>query len=91
MKADPSQMKHRQPANPSASNFIALQNTLLSGIEEKKHKVIEQLLNRSVSPNAKPNIALIEVTAATDLPTMQLLLEFGADPDLADDDRVRTL
>jgi ankyrin repeat protein len=45
--------------------------------------MVEQLLNRGVSPNLEGDqIAIVEAVLRNDLISLRLLLEFGADPNL---------
>jgi ankyrin repeat protein len=80
---DLSKVPRRVPQNPSGSNNKALQKILLTAISAHKHTIVEQLLNRGVSPNTDPaQNSLIEAAYGKDLTILRLLLEFGGDPNI---------
>jgi hypothetical protein len=82
VNADPSKMPRRTPPQTVSTN-VALARTLVSAVSTGKHSMVEQLLNRGVSPNLEGDrIALVEAVAQNDLTNLRLLLEFGADPNL---------
>lgn len=81
---DSTKLKKRIPAQTSGAGNVSLQNALLSAIAGKKHEIIEKLLDRGVSPDTGlEKNALIEAVDSGDLVSLQLLLEFGANPNLA--------
>ncbi|KAH6885199.1 ankyrin repeat-containing domain protein [Thelonectria olida] len=92
LKADPMGMPRWNPrsvAGPEASN---LKTALLSAVRGKNHKLIEQLLDRGVSPNTgAEHLALREAAMNGDVESVRLLLLFGADPNLADRDGMTPL
>lgn len=84
--ADPSKMLQRTPPQTISTN-AALGRTLVSAVSTGKHSMVEQLLNRGVSPNLEGDkIALVEAVAQNDLTSLRLLLEFGAEPNLKPND-----
>jgi ankyrin repeat protein len=71
-----------QPGGSTA----ALQKTLCSAVDGGKPQIVEQLLDRGVSPDTSPeNLALVRATYTRNIPILTLLLEFGADPDRKDE------
>jgi ankyrin repeat protein len=81
---DFSKLPRRTPQHTSSSNSTALQKTLLTALSAHKHNVVEQLLNRGVSPNTEPsNNSLITAVYTKDIASLRYLLEFGGDPDIA--------
>jgi hypothetical protein len=80
--ADPSKMPRGSPPQTVSTN-VALARTLVSAVSNGKHSMVEQLLNRGVSPNLEGDkIAIVEAVLENDLTSLRLLLEFGADPNL---------
>ena len=80
--ADPSKMPRRSPPQTVSTN-VALARTLVSAVSNGKHSMVEQLLNRGVSPNLEGDkIAIVEAVLHNDLTSLRLLLEFRADPNL---------
>src|SRR5205085_3894463 len=85
IQVDRSKLPRRFPQNTSGANSAPLQKTLVTAVAAQKHKIVEQLLDRGVSPNTGPEkVALIEATFYKDMVSLKLLLEFGADPDAKD-------
>ncbi|KAH0537558.1 hypothetical protein FGG08_005657 [Glutinoglossum americanum] len=71
----------RIPKHSSGADTASLQKTLITAVAAQKHKFVEQLLDRGVSPDTGPeNNVVIEATYHKDIATLKLLLEFGADP-----------
>jgi ankyrin repeat protein len=84
IKVDRSKLTFRKPKSTAGSSSAALQNTLITAVENKKHKVAEQLLDRGVSPDTSPKNALLIATEKQDMDMLKLLLSFGADPNRKD-------
>jgi ankyrin repeat protein len=81
IRVDRFKIVFRKPKSSASSNSTSLQNTLVSAVENRKHKVAEQLLDRGVSPDTSPKVCVVIATRNEDMDMLKLLLEFGADPD----------
>ncbi|KAK6852755.1 hypothetical protein PG995_011306 [Apiospora arundinis] len=87
--ADPVKMPRWSPRNSTASSTPAHKSALVSAIQDRNSKLVEQLLDRGVPPDTGPdNHALKEAVMRHDLESVRLLLLFGADPNSADRDGV---
>ena len=85
LEVNPTKMPRWVPRNQSDESSTAHVDTLLSAIRGKNHKLIEQLLDRGVSPNlALGTCPLIEAIKMLDAESIRLLLLFGAAPDESD-------
>lgn len=85
LKADPATMPRWQPRNTVGANTPALREALLSAIETRNSKMVEQLLDRGVSADTGPGPnALREAVRHHDIEIVRLLLLFGADPNAID-------
>ncbi|KAF5672331.1 ankyrin protein 3 [Fusarium heterosporum] len=92
LKADPFSMPRWNPRNTAGADAANLKTALISAVRGKNHKLIEQLLDRGVSPNTGPeHLALKEAVLNTDAEAVRLLLLFGADPNSFDRDGVTPL
>ncbi|EKJ72834.1 hypothetical protein FPSE_06880 [Fusarium pseudograminearum CS3096] len=92
IKADPFSMPRWNPRNTVGADAANLKTALISAVRGKNHKLIEQLLDRGVSPNTGPDhLALKEAVLNTDSEAVRLLLLFGADPNGIDRDGVTPL
>ncbi|KAH6952493.1 ankyrin repeat-containing domain protein [Ilyonectria sp. MPI-CAGE-AT-0026] len=92
LKADPFSMPRWNPRNTAGADTANLKTALISAVRGKNHKLIEQLLDRGVSPNTGPDhLALKEAVANSDAEAVRLLLLFGADPNGTDRDGVTPL
>jgi ankyrin repeat protein len=79
---DRSKLAFRVPKQTSGAGSVPLKKALLSAVSGKKPKVVEQLLDRGVSPDTGPEEnALIKAVVARDMESLKLLLDFGANPD----------
>ncbi|TVY86829.1 Ankyrin, partial [Lachnellula willkommii] len=91
-KVDPANMPRIYSRNSTDSDTSNLKATLMSAIRNKNHKIVEQLLNRGVSPNTGPHVnALKEAVLAHDEEIVRLLLIYGADPNDSGRDGVTPL
>jgi hypothetical protein len=82
-RVDRSQIPKRTPKNATAANTASLQKSLAVAVGPQKHKIVEQLLGRGVSPDTGPEKnSLILATYNADMTSLKLLLEFGADPNI---------
>ena len=85
IKVDRSKLVFRAPKSTSASTSTALKKTLFSAVDGGKAKIAEQLLDRGVSPDTGTDAnAVMRATYNRNTPSLQLLLEFGANPDIGD-------
>ncbi|KAF5984640.1 ankyrin 3 [Fusarium coicis] len=92
LKADPFSMPRWNPRNTVGADAANLKSALLTAVRGKNHKLIEQLLDRGVSPNTGPeHLALKEAVLNSDAEAVRLLLLFGADPNGTDRDGVTPL
>ncbi|SPJ72118.1 related to ankyrin 3 [Fusarium torulosum] len=92
IKADPFSMPRWNPRNTAGADAANLKTALLSAVRGRNHKLIEQLLDRGVSPNTGPDhLALKEAVLNSDAEAVRLLLLFGADPNGYDRDGVTPL
>ncbi|CAM1506188.1 Fc.00g058290.m01.CDS01 [Cosmosporella sp. VM-42] len=92
LKADPFSMPRWNPRSSAGADAANLRSALMSAIRGKNHKMIEQLLDRGVSPNTGPDMhALKEAVMYNDAESVRLLLLFGADPNDCDRDGITPL
>jgi ankyrin repeat protein len=91
---DTESMPHWAPRSKSTMDDVSGSNSLIAAIRGKNHKMVEQLLDRGVSPNttgiADCN-ALTEAVSQQDTDMVRLLLAFGAGVDDADRNGVTPL
>ncbi|EXJ66932.1 uncharacterized protein A1O5_10127 [Cladophialophora psammophila CBS 110553] len=81
VKADPATVPRWTPKQTSGANSAALKSTLLNAVQQKKHKMVEQLLDCGVPPDGENGVNLLrEAVLHQDVETVRLLLLFGADP-----------
>lgn len=92
IKADAFSMPRWNPRSSGGADAANLRSALMSAIRGKNHKMIEQLLDRGVSPNTGPDMhALKEAVMYNDAESVRLLLLFGADPNNCDRDGISPL
>ncbi|CAJ0545173.1 Ff.00g086460.m01.CDS01 [Fusarium sp. VM40] len=92
INADPFSMPRWNPRNTVGADAANLKTALITAVRGKNHKLIEQLLDRGVSPNTGPDhLALKEAVMNSDAEAVRLLLLFGADPNGCDRDGVTPL
>ncbi|KAK8079566.1 hypothetical protein PG997_007384 [Apiospora hydei] len=85
LTADPVKMPRWSPRNSTGSSTPALKLALVSAIQDRNNKLVEQLLDRGVPPDTgSESHALKEAIMRHDLESVRLLLVFGADPNSAD-------
>ncbi|KIW17124.1 hypothetical protein PV08_04315 [Exophiala spinifera] len=85
IKADPSTVPRWTPKQNSGSSSPALKTALISAIQQRKHKMIEQLLDCGVPPNSGMDLNVLrEAVLNRDAESVRLLLLFGADPNSVD-------
>ncbi|ETN41577.1 uncharacterized protein HMPREF1541_03513 [Cyphellophora europaea CBS 101466] len=85
IKVDPSTMPRWTPKQTTGANSPGLKNALINAVQQKKHTVIEQLLDNGVPANLGPEVSLLrEAVLGRDGESVRLLLLFGADPNAVD-------
>ncbi|ETI22723.1 hypothetical protein G647_06799 [Cladophialophora carrionii CBS 160.54] len=88
VKADPATVPRWTPKQTSGANSAALKSTLLNAVQQKKHKLVEQLLDCGVSPDGENGHNLLrEAVLQRDTESIRLLLLFGGDPNGLDRNR----
>ncbi|RBQ97205.1 hypothetical protein VDGD_05392 [Verticillium dahliae] len=91
LKADPMNMPRWTPRHSNTST-TSLKSALAAAVHAKNHKLVEQLLDRGVSPETGPDVhILVDAVIALDAESVRLLLLFGADPNTADKEGVTPL
>ncbi|KAM0331340.1 hypothetical protein ACHAQA_003012 [Verticillium albo-atrum] len=91
LKADPMNMPRWTPRH-STTSTASLKSALAAAVHAKNHKLVEQLLDRGVSPETGPDThILVDAVLSLDAESVRLLLLFGADPNTADKDGVTPL
>lgn len=84
-KADPAAQPRWTPRNTVGADNHSLRESLLSAVETRNAKLVEQLLDRGVTPNMGPHAHILnQAIAHHDTETVRILLLFGADPNAAD-------
>jgi ankyrin repeat protein len=92
LKADPFTMPRWTPRSSAGGNAPPLKAALISAVRSCNHNMIEQLLDRGVSPDTTPDAHIMnEAVLQQDIETIRLLLLFGHNPDLPDRDGVTPL
>ncbi|KPI34526.1 Ankyrin-3 [Cyphellophora attinorum] len=85
LKADPSSAPRYKPKTNSGANSPGLKHTLNSAVQQKKHDVVEQLLDCGVKPDVGQEYNVLrEAILNRDAACMRLLLAYGADPNGVD-------
>ncbi|WQF88440.1 Putative ankyrin repeat-containing domain superfamily [Colletotrichum destructivum] len=91
LKADPLTMPRWTPRH-NASGNPSLKTSLIAAVHGKNHKLVEQLLDRGVSPDTGPDQhVLVDSVLCQDAESVRLLLLFGADANSADKDGITPL
>ncbi|KAI1098464.1 ankyrin repeat-containing domain protein [Jackrogersella minutella] len=92
LKADPITMPRWSPRNTAGSDTPALREALISAVDTGNHKLIEQLLDRGVSPNrGSDGHILNHAISRHDAEAVRILLLFGVDPNAPDSQNVTPL
>ena len=88
LKVDPMTVPRWTPRHSSGGSSIQLKNALVTAVEKKQHKVIEELLDRGVTADSGSNdVNLLREAVLNDDPeSIRLLLLFGAEPNAFDKD-----
>ncbi|KAI1618132.1 ankyrin [Exophiala viscosa] len=85
IKADPSTVPRWTPKQNTGANSAALKTALISAIQQRKHKMVEQLLDCGVPPESGLDVNVLrEAVLNKDAESVRLLLLFGADPNSLD-------
>lgn len=85
VKADPTTVPRWTPKQNTGANSAALKTALVSAIQQKKHKMVEQLLDCGVPPDSGLEVNVLrEAVLNKDPESVRLLLLFGADPNSVD-------
>ncbi|KAI8965479.1 ankyrin repeat-containing domain protein [Daldinia sp. FL1419] len=85
LKAEPHTMPRWTPRNTVGANTPALREALLSAVDSGNHKLVEQLLDRGVSPDSSPEAHILnQAIMRHDTEIVRILLLFGADPNAPD-------
>ncbi|KAL6241240.1 hypothetical protein RBB50_011919 [Rhinocladiella similis] len=85
IKADPSTVPRWTPKQNTGANSAALKTALISAIQQRKHKMIEQLLDCGVPADSGMDVNVLrEAVLNRDAESVRLLLLFGADPNSVD-------
>ncbi|XP_044724055.1 ankyrin repeats (3 copies) domain-containing protein [Hirsutella rhossiliensis] len=92
LKSEPFTMPRRRPRSNIDGDKVNSRHALVSAARSKDHKLVQQLLDRGVSPNTGPDAhALNEAILGQDAECLRLLLMYGADPNGTDRDGVSPL
>lgn len=92
LRPDPSSAPRWTPKQNSGSHSSALKTSLVNAVQQRKHKMIEQLLDCGVSAESGGDINLLrEAVLTRDIESVRLLLLFGADPNGLDRNRLTPL
>ncbi len=88
LKVDPMTVPRWTPRHSSGGSSMQLKSALISAVEKKQHKVIEELLDRGVTADSGSNdMNLLREAVLNDDPeSVRLLLLFGAEPNAFDKD-----
>ncbi|OTB12455.1 hypothetical protein K445DRAFT_181634 [Daldinia sp. EC12] len=92
LKAEPHTMPRWSPRNTVGANTPALREALLSAVDSGNHKLVEQLLDRGVSPDSSPEAHILnQAIMRHDAEIVRILLLFGADPNAPDNRNITPL
>jgi len=80
VKVDPSTLPRRLPSRASSHANGDSKMALVSAVQQKDHRVVEELLDWGVAPDSLADHSLLqEAVVNHDLETLRLLLVYGAD------------
>ncbi|KAI1802507.1 ankyrin repeat-containing domain protein [Daldinia bambusicola] len=92
LKAEPHIMPRWSPRNTVGANTPALREALLTAVDAGNHQLVEQLLDRGVSPDSSPEAHILnQAIMRHDSEIVRLLLLFGADPNAPDNRNITPL
>ncbi|KAL2428139.1 hypothetical protein ABEF91_007309 [Exophiala dermatitidis] len=85
IKADPTTVPRWTPKQNTGANSAPLKAALLTAVQQRKHKMVEQLLDCGVPPDSGVEVNVLrEAVLHRDPESVRLLLLFGADPNAVD-------
>lgn len=85
IKADPSTVPRWTPRYHSGAGNAQFKAALVQAVQKKSHSVMEQLLDRGVTPDSVQDVNLLrEAVLNRDVESVRILLLFGADPNASD-------
>lgn len=85
LKADPSTVPRWTPRYNTGAGNPQFKIALMQAVQKKSYSVMEQLLDRGVTPDSVQDINLLrEAVLNRDAESVRLLLLFGADPNAID-------
>ncbi|RMD40775.1 hypothetical protein DV735_g4377, partial [Chaetothyriales sp. CBS 134920] len=85
IKADLATVPRWTPKQNTGANSATLKTALISAVQQRKPKMVEQLLDCGVPPDSGLELNFLrEATLGRDTETIRLLLLFGADPNSPD-------
>ncbi|RMZ82971.1 hypothetical protein DV737_g1835, partial [Chaetothyriales sp. CBS 132003] len=85
IKADPATVPRWTPKQNTGATSANLKAALITAVQQRKHKMIEQLLDCGVPPDSGADVNVLrEAALGRDAETIRLLLLFGADPNRSD-------
>ncbi|QIW96656.1 hypothetical protein AMS68_002174 [Peltaster fructicola] len=85
ISADPSTVPRWSPKHHNTPITPASEMALVNAVHQKNSKLVEQLLDRGVSPDHAPELGLLkDAVSLHDYQTLRLLLLYGADPNSKD-------
>lgn len=85
IRADAAAVHRRQPGHYTGPPTSAAKLALVSAVQQKNSNVVEQLLDSGVPADNGTECNLLRIAVVNhDLPTVHLLLLFGADPNAKD-------
>lgn len=91
IEADPEAMPRWAARDDVGGNAEGLKMTLVSALENQNHRVVEQVLDKGVSPDTTDPHVLRHAVLNHDTESVLLLFLFGADANRADTDGVTPL
>lgn len=91
IKADPDSMPRWSARDDAIGNVEGLKLTLISALEMQNHRIVEQVLDKGVSPDSSDTHLLRQAVLNHDTESMLLLFLFGTDPNRTDTDGMTPL
>lgn len=91
IKADPDSMPRWSARDDATGNVEGLKLTLISALEMQNHRIVEQVLDKGVSPDSSDTHLLRQAVLNHDTESLLLLFLFGADANRTDTDGMTPL
>lgn len=91
IKADPDSMPRWSARDDAIGNVEGLKLTLISALEMQNHRIVEQVLDKGVSPDSTDTHLLRLAVLNHDTESLLLLFLFGADANRTDTDGMTPL